>query len=78
VVPGEQRFDEDRGIIAIPRVAHGDTSRTGPNGAAEGFAKVSEWEIGDHEHSERVRAPSAVARGRSALVGPMTAELAGV
>jgi hypothetical protein len=42
------------------------------------FAKVSEREIGDHEHSERVDLPSAIARGRSALVGPMTAGLVGV
>lgn len=47
-------------------------------GAAEGFAKVSEGEIGDHEHSERVDLASTFTRGRIALVGPMTAGLVGV
>ena len=53
VVPAEERLDEDGGLVAIPDVAHGDTSRT-VDGAAEGFAKVSEGQIGDHKYSERV------------------------
>jgi hypothetical protein len=47
-------------------------------GAAKGFAKVSEREIGDHGYSERMMAPSAVARGRRALVGPKTERIAAV
>lgn len=50
----------------------------GLDGAANWIAKVSEGEIGDHEHSERLNSPSAVAGRRRAFVGPMTAELAGV
>jgi len=40
--------------------------------AAEGFAKVSEGQIGDHKCSGRVLLPSTVAGKRRALVGPMT------
>jgi hypothetical protein len=43
--------------------------------AAEAFAKASEGEIGDHEHSERKDGPGAVAGTRRALVGPETAGL---
>jgi hypothetical protein len=42
------------------------------NWAAEGFAKVSEGQIGDHKYSERMMSPSTLTRGRRALVGPMT------
>jgi len=46
--------------------------------AAEGFAKVSEGQIGDHKISGRVMLPSTVAGRRRALVGPMTMRLAGL
>jgi hypothetical protein len=46
--------------------------------AAEGFANVSEGQIGDHKYSERVMSPSTLTRGRRALVGPMTMGLVGM
>jgi hypothetical protein len=48
------------------------------NWAAEGFANVSEGQIGDHKYSERVLSPSTLTRGRRALVGPMTMGRVGV
>jgi hypothetical protein len=77
VVPAKKRFNKDRSLVTIPDVAHGDTSRT-VDWAAEGFAKVSEGQIGDHKCSGRVLLPSTVAGKRRALVGPMTMRLVGL
>jgi hypothetical protein len=46
--------------------------------AAEGFAKISERQFGDHKYSERMMSPSTLTRGRRALVGPMTMGRVGV
>jgi hypothetical protein len=46
--------------------------------AAEGFAKVSEGQIGDHKCSGRVLLSSAVAGRRRTLVGPLTMRLVGL
>jgi hypothetical protein len=78
VVLAKEEFDEDRGLVAVPHAAHRGASGTDREGAAEGFAKVSEWEIDDHRYSERTVAPSALAGERRTLVGPMTAGIVGV
>jgi hypothetical protein len=74
MVFAEEGFDEDRRFVAVPGIAHGDTTRTF-DGAAEGLAKVGDWEFGDHRFSERTIKPSAVAGHRRALVGPKTVGL---
>ena len=74
VVLGEQRLDEDAGLVVIPHAAHRAGSRSGRGATAERSAKVCESGFGDHGYSERDGSRSAVI-GRRALVGPKTTGL---